>query len=290
MNLQTEITEVRARLGEPFRVQDENSFILDREITNWIQQGELRVLQDFPIDALLSLQTEQQIDTVDGQEEYSLASDFVRLIDVRVNYGQGWFKARLVESGDLSIADVSPGFGFSHTLPLVAFSQGKLALRPVPDTVTAGMGRLKVRYLKEPTRRYKHHTGFSTGGGSTTTLVDSACPGPNSYWNGTTLRFLTNDYTGTEVTVTGFTSATGTIAFAALTSAPGTGVQYDMGTESDLPGEFWEAWVAYAAFRALSKDRETDLAAMQMQDYKEIVAHVRERFETAHKSEPMKEA
>lgn len=289
MNLQTEIDEVRVRVGEPHRTDESDSFILDREIINWIHQAELQLIQDLPLDALLDVQAEASITTVTLTDSYDLPADFVRLIDVRLDTGQGLFRARKVEPNEIAMVDLSPAWTVTGNTPVFALVGNQILVRPIPVTPAVGANKLKIRYLQEPTRRFKAYRGYTTAAGLITTLVDSSAPGPDDWWKDAEVRLMSNELEGEERTVTAFADSTGTFTSLAWSKIPGNGVLYHAGQVSDLPGEFWETWVAYAAYRALSKDRETDLAKIQLDEYHQFLQLINARFLRVHKSETARE-
>jgi len=86
MNLQTEISLVRADIPEPYRDDVTDQFITDEEIVGWIHEGEIRVATLINYQALHTLQTDAvgAQTTVTGQSNYSLtASDWIRIIGAR---------------------------------------------------------------------------------------------------------------------------------------------------------------------------------------------------------------
>lgn len=290
MNLQTEITAVRHRIGEPFRSDEQNGFILDKEIRQWIHEAELQVVKDLPDDALYTLHKPSVVELTGADNDYDLPTDFVRWIELRIKYdGTNFYSADLVSPKQFRQAVDSPMWRANIRKPKAMIFNNKFYIAPTPETTVAS--GIELRYVKEPTRRYKHYKGLSTAAGSTTTVVDSETPGVNDYWNATELVLLDGTVRGQSGIVTGFTDASGTFTFAAstFTAAPGVGVDFEVGQISDLPGEFFPLWVAWASWLALSKDREVDLAREQKLEYTETVGRIRERYEGLHRAEPTRE-
>lgn len=290
MNLASEITAVRNRVGEPSRVDEANSFMLDSEIRAWLFEGELNVCKDLPDDALYPLHTSAAINLAAGSESYDLPADFVRLIEVRVKIdGASFYSADLVSPKMFRQATNSPMWRSNSRNPRAMLFNNKIFISPPGESsVTGGV---EIRYVKEPTRRYKHYKGTTTGSGSTTTVVDSLAPGVDNYWVGSELVLLDGGIRGESGVVTAFTDSSGTFTFAAstFTVAPGSSVDFEVGQISSLPSEFFPLWVAWASWLALSKDRETDLAMAQKTEYETAVAKIMSRYEGLHRSEPARE-
>ncbi len=310
MNLQTEISEVRSRLVAPARASSDDQFITDEEIIRWIYQAELRLVKLLPEDMLLNLQTEVNVDLVSGGPPPTTVdqdlnpvtlsdlsvTDFVRFLEAKLEVGQGIKTCRHISPEELRTIEQTGTRRPTRNYPYIAIFDNQFYVRPQPEAgwfTTNPDGKFYLRYVKRPTRRFKHYKGLTTGAGGTTTVVDSAAPGPDDWWNGTQLRISDEDAAirGQEGTVTDFADASGTFTFAGGTffAASGTNIEFEVGEVSDLPEECHELIVAYATYRGFMKDGESELAQQQLVEYTELLEASGARVLGRHKTEPMEE-
>lgn len=293
MNLEVEIRQVRERLGEPARDDQADNYITDREIVDWIHAAEHQIIQDVADDALTDLHGETSETTVNGTESYALAtnaSDFLRLLDVRLDTGMGLVECDLINPKQRRQLYESPTWRPTAAHPFAWLYGASIYVAPIPGS-EAGAGKLKIRYVKQPNRRFKHDTGLTDAAGITTTLVDAGLrTEPDDYWNSGSVRLKTGILAGEERTVSDFDNGTNTITVSsAFSGTPGTGIYYEIGEVSDVGEEFNPLIISWATYLAYLKDREVDLAQDQKQRYDMGVQKINARYGAYHRQEPVRE-
>lgn len=289
MNLQSEITELRARLGEPVRTDPSDGFFTDEELTEWIHQGELMTAKLLVEDALTDIGSESTVAVETTGAGTAVPTDFMRLLEVAVDSGWGFRRARLVSMEEFERYIHSPNFKGTKQFPIATLFQGKIY--PHPFSGNSGSD-LRIRYTKEPTRRHRRYKGQTDGPGTSTTLVDSSAPSTvgNDYFVAGEIRVTSGDFVGQDKVLSGYTAASGTFTVTvAYNAAPGSGIQFEAGQTSDLPNECWPIWINYAAFLALSKDRETQDANLWLSEFHKGIDGINRRYVNLHAAEPRRE-
>ena len=284
MNLQTEIRAVRERIGEPARTDQMDNYITDEEILSWIYDAEQKIVRDVVEDALLEMLTLSQANTAAADGDYALPSDFERIIGVSLNSGQGHIDCRIIKPTQKHLLETNPNWRPTGLTPVAWIFAGQVYVRPTPVAIVTN--GIEIRYIKTPTRRYKHVESFTTAAGTASSIVDGALTQPNDYWNASTMRLKTGALAGQERTISDFVLSTTTLTVStAFDAAPGTSIYYEMGTPTDLGDNFSPLIVAWASYLGLTKDRETDISQTQKDEYERGVAQINARYAHIHQQE-----
>jgi len=287
MNLQSEITEVRRLIGEPYRDDSSDYFVTDEEICEWIYQGELALVRDLNYQALFSLQSTSSVTTVPGQESYDLISDYVRILGGKFDPYNGsnpMLECRLVDPGTFHAVKHNPQFNrlSRYDKPYMTIIDNKFYLYPAP--LTAAIGGFVPRYIKRPTRRRLFWRFRVTV--ASTSSIESGATGTKanvSYtnaWLGCQMRNVSDGSSlwGMEREVTSSSPTSGAFGFTTVWSAaPLAGDLMEVGEVSELPEDLYPLWLAWATYMAMMKDRSQE-AAGYLAKYQKGVADVNARW------------
>lgn len=286
MNLQSEITLVREKVGEPFRTDETNSYILDVEIIGWLNEGELQVMRDVVDDALYTQQKEATGALTTGSA--TLPTDFLRALSVQVQLitSGPYVDADLVSIKQVHNAAYSPNWRPAPSRPYCYIFQG--TLYSLPDTAV----NYKLRYVYEPTFRYKYFRGDKTDATSTTVIASTNMATlATSYWVGCELKLTSSPIKGESSTVTASTNATPpsiTVSPAFSLTVP-VATTFEVGQVSTLPGELYSLWTTWAAHLAFTKDRQVDMADREKAKYDQMVEKINGRYVHLLRQEPNRE-
>jgi len=288
-NLQWEITQVRGKLGIPYRTDPQDAYITDEEIVNWLHEGEKRLALDVADDALPELQVEQSVNTVVDTGSYALPTDQTRILQVLLDSAdRGLYECSLVNPQKFREIDTNPLWAATPRRPFVMFWNNKAYVRPIPTVLVTG--GLLYRYVKVPTRRHRHYKGQTTAAGTNVTLVDTATPGPDDYWNASGVILRSGPLKGEVETVSDFVDSTGTLTVSsAFPAIPGSAVQFEVGQVSDISSEFIDMVILWATYLGRKKEQEEELAQTVKADYESELERINGRYQAFHRTEPSRE-
>ncbi len=291
MNLETDIRDLRTRIAQPVRANPDDGFLTDLEAVGMLNFAALRVAQDIVDDALPDLHQKNDQTTISGQENYSVPSDLLRILSVEIDYGQGFNPAQLVSPKELILDRWDPVWRAENTRPNYAVLSNEIFIRPIPDSVTAGATRLRIRYIQTPARRFKHLQGKTDGDGTTTVLAISTDASPSNWWVGTTpvpinARIQSGVLAGEERTVSASSKDTNITVSVVYSAIPGTGIIFDVGEESPLSKAFQDLMMGYAAYLGWSKDENESGANREFTLYTSAVKGINARYNRLHAQEP----
>jgi hypothetical protein len=277
VNQQSEITEVRNRIGEPYREDPTDNFLLDEEISSWIYQGELQVARDLHFEALFSLQTEATGTTVTAQANYTIAGlitalDYFRILGVTYSPEGITGKRRIcnmVQPREFQLAQSSPSFNRigNYEAPTATIINNSIWVLPAP--ITGAATCIGVRYLKRPAKRFKRYRGSVTSISGSGIIYDTKAAAKgllNDHFNNCELVFTSGSEIGEWNTVADYVTATGeftlTVGSGGNTVATHTvGAEFEVGTVSDLSVDLWPLYLQWVMYLAKLKDNHAEAEA-----------------------------
>ena len=273
INLQTQVRQVRERIGEPSL-----GYYNNEELTDYIRRGEIHVSQDIVDDALIELHSENSITTVDGTQSYDLGSNFLRIVDVRYDNGNGLKNCTIIDPREARMMNDQYVLEATPNNPFCWIFGGNVYVLPIPAAADEGANKLKVQYIKLPDERYKRHAG-SCASPLTVSFVDTTVPkSADDFWNATSIRFTSGLFSGRDVTVTDFDDGDDKFTFAALEAAMLSTDTYDVGEVSTFPLELNPLVIAWAAYEAYLKDAEDVQVQGTLAEYNAMVEKINSRY------------
>lgn len=289
-NLRVQLNMLRTMIGEPFDYATEDTtapaegYYTTQELVDLIYQSEMQLIQDLGVDAFPGLLANVSRTTVDGTNTYDLPGrnqavadepPILRLLSIEADVGAGYLvPVKLVRRDRFSEVVQDGEVALSVYSPLAAYNtRSQLIIAPTPSD-EAGAGKLVFRYVKVPPRRYRHWHGLVDASSTASKIRDASATHPTGFWTTDTrctVRITSGILNGQERTLKAWdaTNDEFEVDFA-FSGVPETGAHYLVGEVSDLGDEFNGAVLAYAAFLALSKDRDP-IAQVHHQEYRRQV-------------------
>lgn len=256
MNLQSEISELRSLMAEPYRSTDADAFFINSECARWIFGGEAAAFNVLADEALGTMAVDSAALTLAGAEGLisgtSTTVNWNRVLGVFVTKASLSMRAKLVSAAEFYATRHSPIKPSTQEAPIATLDGQSVRIANADTSITQAI----VKYLPKPTLRAKRHRGTTTSAGTATTIVDTGLNGPygTADWFAGCNAQITSGTDGfVEVLVSGYSGNTLTVAN--MGAAAGTGATYDVGEISSLPPEYYSVWMAYAAFLAANKKR-----------------------------------
>lgn len=284
MNLRAELTRVREKIAEPSRQDETNAFVTDIEIINWIYEGEMKVMRGLVDDALWTSQKESTLTLTGGSAP--LPADFMRHISLQVQAktSSQFIDSDLIGPKQLRNTQVSPPWRPTSVRPYCYIFAGKIYVLP------ASSNAVKLRYVYRPNKRYKTFRDITTTPASTTvlTMTNFSTLFPSlatNYFVGCELELVSGSTKGETNTCTASSATTVTVTTPWSISVPA-GTIVEGGEMSVLPVELYPLYTTWAAYLAFMKDRETDLAQLELASYTQMLQEVNERYKSLHRAEP----
>jgi len=254
MNLQTEITEVRSALAEPYRTVASSAFVTDDDCVRWITMGEQAAYDALDDRALANMAVDSSSISLTGAEGLTSGTDatvnWSRVLGVYVTKSSLSMRCILLSPQEFWNARKGKWAGsVDQEVAYATVDYQTVRVYSMP-----GVSACVVRYLPRPTQRAKFFGGLTTGAGSSTSVVASGAGGyANSWFVGCNLRMRTGAAASVEQVVSAFATGTGTFTVASLGATSGSGNSVDVGEISSLPAECMPAWIAYATYRGFLK-------------------------------------
>jgi len=281
MNLQTDISEIRGRLPEYYADEEVDERVQTDEIVDWFNQAEYEILKDLPAPAMVdsSLSAVSSSNLSSGDLSKTMPTDAVKLVSVSVDLNNVGFKRPciILPYEQFILWRSNPNVRPSMSKPLAAFYGGTVYFAPAAKaSVTGG---LEVRYIKKPTRRYKHFRGSITDLTGITEFTDTktvAAGFPADFFNSCGLKMTSGASRNEEQTVSDFTAA-GVFTMATGFSALVIGETYEVGDASAIPERFRPLVLEYVSFLARLKD-DDERAAAHLNEYKRRIAELSGRL------------
>lgn len=278
MNLQTEITEVRSALAEPYRSVVSSTFVTDDDCVRWLTMGEQAAYDAIDDRALATMAVDSGSISLSGAEGMTSGTDsavnWSRVLGVYVTKSGLSTRCILVSPQEFWNARKGRYMGsVDQELAYATIDYQTVRVYSQP-AVSAAI----VRYIPRPTQRAKFYGGLTTGAGSSTSVISSgANVYDDSWFVGCNLRMRTGAAASVEKAVTGFTKASGTFTVTTLGAASGNTNSFDVGEVSSMPAECMPAWVAYATYRGFLK-KFPDRAQAALADFERIVGSINSRY------------
>jgi hypothetical protein len=300
-NLQSDITEVRARLGEPYRTDEADSFFLDSEIIDWIYYGEVKVWNDLPTPVLVNGTTGLGLASAwncsagsglgnyvdDGFDEPATLSGIsYRIVQVRMAVSSS-----LTVPGREVGLDViqSIARGKNRNYPRPCLAGGDLSIpyflwhQATGGNIYSSAGRvgdfIDVEVLKQPTRRTRHYRGTSNAAGNSNTNIRMDAAGlalafPTGFFTSSDyLKITSGIMSGVQPKLTGYTlGATADFSFASIGPSPGNSVLYEVGETSAFNDNLREPTILHACYLAALKDESPERSQGFMALYASAIA------------------
>lgn len=299
-NLQSDITEVRARLGEPYRADEADSFFLDSEIIDWLYAGELKVWNDLPaqviadrsnlsvVDDFLCASSDLPSYVSDGFEPSTVALlDYkVAGVYLRVSSGNTVAGVRVSEQQIQMIAGGSRSTNFlrrdcvsvSGTNQLLGrFFYHELPNGSILSTAGNASDQIQVRCVKAPTRRYKHLRDTSQATSNATTITMSTAASAifttANFFQNCGIKIVSGNMSGVQSTVTSQTAATpNVITMSTIGFLPGNVFLYEMGEPGVYNDSLREPSILHACYLAALKDESPERSQGFMALYERAIA------------------
>ena len=279
MNLQSEISEVRSLMREPYRSTDADANILNVECARWIYQGELATFNALCDQALYSMAVDSSAITLSGAEGIvsgtNATVNWNRVLGVYATKSGLSVRANIVSAREFYAARHNTLKPQAQEPPLVTIEGQSVRMANSPDSSTTDV---VVKYLPVPTQRAKFYAGTTDGAGSTTAIHDTVAAGIYStagWFTGCNIMMRSGAAAFTERAVTGWVASDYTVASLGATS--GSGNTYDVGEVSTLPAQYYPVWVCYAAFLGAIKKRP-ELAGMLQAQFQSMVSSINARY------------
>lgn len=293
MNLQSQITEIRRRIAEPYPDDQSDANITDDEIVDWLYQAELQVARDAN-DAAFSYNPSQLVYTATIASGTSPLTVFsastpamFRLLGVAKyrNSALPPRTARIVSFNDFQRAQYDPNWRSNDSHPIACLHDGLLNIHP--DRTS---GSVNVTYISIPQRRYRRFRGSVTSKTTNLIWVDSklvTAGYPDDYFNvhgfiTSGVKYTSGEPNGRIVEVSDYVGATGTVTTAATgwsvaneAFAPdiNVGDTYEIGEKSQFADIFAGPIYAYVAYLCFCKGND-EQAQKCLDDYQRQIGQI----------------
>lgn len=291
-NLQSDITEVRARLGEPYRTDEADSFFLDSEIIDWIYYGELQVWNDLPAAVLIngtSLGVWADLSAGSarlGWTDLATLTTSYKLVRVAAtNVGQGETGLPGLKVPMSTFYQVVTGKNTNwgrYDTSSVTPTQGRFLWAEDEDgviyTTAAESDECRALIVQQPTRRFKHlrDTAHSSGNSATHVLMsttNSAIFTAADFFKNCGIKIVSGSMSGAQSTVSGQTAAANNdMTIATITTGPGQSFLYEVGEVSQFNDNLREPAILHACYLAALKDESPERAQGFLAKYERAIA------------------
>jgi hypothetical protein len=287
MNLQSQITEIRRRIAEPYSTDASDQNITDDEIVDWIRQAEIKLLYDISVETISTIMTPWIINAAIAGTgiDYVVLPTVTMFRPVSITLlrtaGASQVPCRVVPFTDWLRSKNDPNWRVNHLNPIAAISDGNIYTNPVATSAST----VRLRYLAEPDYRYRHFVGSVTSKTSNTVWADTKAVAkgwPDDYFNPygtltTQVKYTSGEPNGNHANVTDYTGATGTFTLSVSASYPisnesfrpdvNVGDTYEVGQVGTLPAQFDRMIYSYVEYLCWCKGNDDAAAQRSMNQY-----------------------